>query len=50
MAFKTIRPRTYNQSMTKREKLWNKAQTNPQNFTFKEFETLLEQSGWLLAR
>ena len=36
--------------MTKREKLWSKAQANPQNLTFKEFETLLKQSGWLLVR
>ena len=36
--------------MTKKEKLWKKAQQNPQNLTFKEFETLLEQNGWKLAR
>ena len=36
--------------MTKKEKLWQKAQQNPQNLTFNEFETLLEQNGWQLAR
>jgi predicted RNA binding protein YcfA (HicA-like mRNA interferase family) len=36
--------------MTKKEKLWRKAQQSPQNLTFKEFETLLEQSGWSFAR
>jgi predicted RNA binding protein YcfA (HicA-like mRNA interferase family) len=36
--------------MTKKEKLWRKAQQSPQNLTFKEFETLLEQSGWILDR
>jgi predicted RNA binding protein YcfA (HicA-like mRNA interferase family) len=36
--------------MTKKEKLWRKAQQSPQNLTFKEFEALLEQSRWLFAR
>jgi predicted RNA binding protein YcfA (HicA-like mRNA interferase family) len=36
--------------MTKKEKLWRKAQQSPQNLTFKEFETLLEQSGWIFER
>lgn len=36
--------------MTKKEKLWKKAQENPQNLTFKEFETLLRQTGWILSR
>ena len=36
--------------MTKKEKLCRKAQQNTQNLTFKEFETLLEQNSWKLAR
>ena len=36
--------------MTKREKLWQKAKQNPQNLTFNEFETLLQQTGWTFSR
>jgi predicted RNA binding protein YcfA (HicA-like mRNA interferase family) len=36
--------------MTKREKLWEKAQNSPQNITFDEFETLLRQTGWIFSR
>ncbi len=36
--------------MTKREKLWKKAKQNPQNLTFGEFETLLQQTGWTFSR
>lgn len=36
--------------MTKKEKLLDKAKNNPQNLTFNEFKTLLEQHGWVLAR
>ncbi|MEL6930469.1 MAG: type II toxin-antitoxin system HicA family toxin [Cyanobacteria bacterium J06600_6] len=36
--------------MTKKEKLWRKALNSPQNLTFKEFETLLEQYDWNLVR
>ena len=36
--------------MTKKEKLWKKAQKSPQNLTFDEFETLLTQTGWTLNR
>ncbi|MGK7916845.1 MAG: type II toxin-antitoxin system HicA family toxin [Prochloraceae cyanobacterium] len=52
--------------MTKREKLWKKAQESPQNLTFDEFErgrcvvlrrisnhvveTLLRQTGWTFSR
>ncbi len=36
--------------MTKREKLWKKAQESPQNLTFDEFETLLRQTGWIFSR
>lgn len=36
--------------MTKKEKLWKKAQENPQNLTFNEFETLLKQTGWTFSR
>jgi predicted RNA binding protein YcfA (HicA-like mRNA interferase family) len=36
--------------MTKREKLWKKAQDNPQNLTFDEFETLLIQTDWTFSR
>lgn len=36
--------------MTKREKLWQKAKQSPQNLTFDEFETLLQQTGWIFSR
>jgi len=36
--------------MTKKEKLWQKAQQNPNNLTFDEFETLLKQKGWTFTR
>ena len=36
--------------MTKREKLWQKAEENPQNLTFDEFETLMGQMGWTFSR
>ncbi|VEP14990.1 conserved hypothetical protein [Hyella patelloides LEGE 07179] len=36
--------------MSKRDKLWQKANSSPQNLTFNEFETLLEQSGWKFSR
>lgn len=36
--------------MSKKEKLWQKANTNPQNLTFAEFETLLSQCGWKFSR
>lgn len=36
--------------MTKKDKLWQKAKTNPQNLTFGEFETLLQQCNWQFSR
>jgi predicted RNA binding protein YcfA (HicA-like mRNA interferase family) len=36
--------------MTKKEKLWQKAKESPQNLTFDEFETLMEQMGWTFSR
>ncbi len=36
--------------MTKKEKLWKKAQQSPQNLTFDEFETLLKYTGWTFSR
>ena len=36
--------------MTRKDKLWQKAQQSPQNLTFDEFETLLQQSGWTFSR
>ncbi|MCW6037193.1 type II toxin-antitoxin system HicA family toxin [Spirulina subsalsa FACHB-351] len=36
--------------MSQRDKLWEKANQNPQNLTFNEFETLLKQSEWILKR
>ncbi len=37
--------------MTKKEKLWQKANNSPQNLTFKEFEIfLLSQCGWEFSR
>ena len=36
--------------MTKKDKLWQKAKTNPQNLSFSEFETLLQQCGWQFSR
>ena len=36
--------------MIKKDKLWQKAKTNPQNLTFDEFQTLLRQCGWQFSR
>ena len=36
--------------MTKRDKLWQKTKTSPQNLTVEEFETILQQCNWTLAR
>ena len=36
--------------MSKKDKLWKKANNNPQNLTFTEFETLLSQCGWEFSR
>jgi predicted RNA binding protein YcfA (HicA-like mRNA interferase family) len=36
--------------MTKKEKLWQKANNSPENLTFDEFETLLIQNGWEFSR
>ncbi len=33
--------------MTKVEKLFTKAENNPSGLLFREFETLLSQSGWI---
>lgn len=34
--------------MDKKQKLLNQAKNNPQGLSFREFEKLLELSGWLL--
>jgi predicted RNA binding protein YcfA (HicA-like mRNA interferase family) len=36
--------------MTKRQKLLDKARSNPSGLSFAEFEVLLEQSGWIFKR
>lgn len=36
--------------MTKREKLLEKARSNPGGLSFSDFETLLEQCGWKFKR
>jgi predicted RNA binding protein YcfA (HicA-like mRNA interferase family) len=36
--------------MTKRDKLWQKANQSPQNLSFDEFETLMRQSNWTMER
>ncbi len=36
--------------MSKKVSLWKKANDNPQNLTFTEFETLLSQCGWNFSR
>ena len=36
--------------MTQRQKLLDKARNNPAGLSFAEFETLLEQSGWVFKR
>jgi predicted RNA binding protein YcfA (HicA-like mRNA interferase family) len=36
--------------MSKKDKLWQKAQTNPEALTFDELETLLRQQGWVFSR
>lgn len=40
----------YGYNMSKNEKLLDKAKSNPNGLRFKEFETLLKQSGWYLDR
>ena len=34
--------------MTKKEKLLSKARNNPGDLSFKEFQTMMQQAGWVL--